>query len=86
MGLVGLVVFFLAVGSVFGWGLVRRQAVYADENLTAIWLGLLAGLAAALTVGIFDHYFFNLAFQAAGTLFWIFIGLALAATRLARSS
>lgn len=86
MGLVGLAVFFLAVGSVFGWGLVRRQAVYADENLTAIWLGLLAGLAAALTVGIFDHYFFNLAFQAAGTLFWIFIGLALAATRLARSS
>lgn len=86
MGLVGLTVFALAIGTVFGWAFSRRQAVYADENLTAIWLGLLAGLVAALTVGIFDHYFFNLAFQAAGALFWIFIGLALAATRLARES
>jgi len=83
MGLVGLMVFLLAVGVVLGWAIVRRRAIYADENLTAIWLGLLAGLVAALTVGIFDHYFFNLAFQAAGALFWIFIGLALAATRLA---
>lgn len=86
MGLVGLAVFLLAVGVVFGWGWVRRRAVYTDESLTAVWLGLLAGLVAALTVGIFDHYFFNLAFQAAGALFWIFIGLALAATRLAPES
>lgn len=83
MGLVGLAAFLLTMAVVFGWALTRRRAVYADETLTALWLGLLAGLAAALTVGVFDHYFFNLAFQAAGALFWIFVGLSLAATRLA---
>jgi O-antigen ligase len=82
MGLVGLSAFVLAMAIVFGWATLRRKAVFADESLTAIWLGLLAGLAAALTVGLFDHYFFNLTFQAAGTLFWMFAGLSLAATRL----
>jgi O-antigen ligase len=82
MGLVGLSAFGLVIAVVFGWAGARRKAVYADESLTALWLGLLAGLAAALTVGLFDHYFFNLNFQAAGTLFWMFVGLSLAATRL----
>jgi len=82
MGLVGLGAFGLVIAVVFGWAAARRKAVYADESLTALWLGLLAGLAAALTVGLFDHYFFNLNFQAAGTLFWMFVGLSLAATRL----
>lgn len=83
MGVVGLASFLSVMAAVLGWALARRRAVYADEQLTALWLGVLAGLAAALTVGLVDHYFFNLAFQAAGALFWIFVGLALAATRLA---
>ena len=82
MGLVGLAGFAAVIAAVMGWALARRRRVYQDEALTAVWLGLLAGLAAALTVGLVDHYFFNLAFQAAGALFWIFIGLSLAATRL----
>lgn len=82
MGLVGLSAFVLVIAVVLGWAVARRKAVYGDESLTALWLGLLAGLAAALTVGLFDHYFFNLNFQAAGTLFWMFVGLSLAATRL----
>lgn len=83
MGLGGLALFIGVIGVVFGWAFGRRRAVYADPALTPLWLGAHAGLAAALVVGIFDHYFFNLAFQHAGAVFWIFVGLCLAATRLA---
>ena len=82
MGLIGLAAFLLVMGVVLGWALARRRLVYRDERLTSVWLGLAAGLAAALSVGLVDHYFFNVAFQAAGALFWIFVGLSLAATRL----
>lgn len=92
MGLVGLAGFALVMATVLGWTLVRLRAPAADaslavdESLSAIGLGGFAGLVAALTVGVFDHYFFNLAFQAAGALFWMFIGLSLAATRLATTN
>jgi len=82
MGIVGVAGFALVIGVLVGWGFLRRRAVYRDPALTPIWLGLYAGLAAALSVGFVDHYFFNLDFQAAGTLFWLYVGLALAATRL----
>jgi polysaccharide biosynthesis protein PslJ len=83
MGLVGLAGFGLVIAAVLGWSLVNRQTVYADEQLTPVWLGAHAGLAAALTVGLADHYFFNIDFQPSGAIFWIFLGLCLAATRLA---
>jgi O-antigen ligase len=86
MGLVGLGAFLLIVGAVYAWGFRHRTAVYAadaDGALAALWLGAHAGLLAALAVGVVDHYFFNLVFQPAGTLFWMFVGLCLAATRLA---
>lgn len=83
MGLVGLSAFLAVVAGAASWAWSRSQRVFADEGLTAAWLGLLAGLAAALAIGLVDHYFFNLAFQAAGALFWMFFGLCLAATRLA---
>jgi O-antigen ligase len=91
MGLVGLAAFLLVMTLVFGWGLANRRAVYtqpADErgvDRLALWLGAYAGLGAALIVGVVDHYFFTLSFQPAGTLFWTFAGLGLAATRLART-
>lgn len=83
MGLFGLAVFVGALGTVYGWAFRRRKQVYADEALTLLWLGAHAGLSAALVVGLVDHYFFNIAFQPAGTIFWIFVGLCLATTRLA---
>ncbi len=87
MGLVGLGAFLLALGTVVVWAFRQRRAVYAAgegaaEGLPAQWLGLLAGLIAALAVGVVDHYFFRLSFQSAGTLFWLYVGLLLAATRL----
>jgi O-antigen ligase len=83
MGLVGLAAFLLVIGTVMVWSFAQRRRVYADKSLTALWLGAHAGLAAALAVGVVDHYFFNLDFPHASTLFWIFVGLCLSATRLA---
>lgn len=86
MGLTGIAAFGLVIVAVFVWALWHRRAVYADPTLTPIWLGALGALTAALTVGIVDHYFFNLNFQAAGALFWIVIGLSLASTRIAAAA
>jgi O-antigen ligase len=83
MGLVGLAGFLLIIAVTLGWSFVNRRAVYADERLTPVWLGAHAGLAAALTVGLADHYFFNIDFQPSGAIFWIVVALCLAATRLA---
>ncbi len=89
MGLIGLAVFVGSMATVFIWGFSQRRWLYAaaetpvGQNRLALWLGLHAGLAAALVVGIVDHYFFELSFQPAGSLFWIFVGLCLAASRLA---
>jgi hypothetical protein len=90
MGLVGLASFLLVMLVVFAWGFASRRAAYAVRpdgdrvDAVALWLGAHGGLAAALVVGLVDHYFFSLSFQPAGTLFWTFVGLALSATRLAR--
>jgi O-antigen ligase len=89
MGLVGLAVFLISMASIFVWSFAQRGRLYAaavtdqGQAQLAIWLGAHAGLLAALVVGVVDHYFFELSFQPAGTLFWIFVGLCLAATRLA---
>ena len=89
MGLVGLLGFGLVLAVLFGWAFRRRRVVYAVDaaetgvDVTALWLGAHAGLAAALAVGVVDHYFFELSFQSAGTLFWLGVGMCLAATRLA---
>jgi len=83
MGVFGLAVFVGVMGVVYGWAFRRRRQVYADEALTPLWLGAHAGLTAALVVGLVDHYFFNITFQPAGTIFWMFVGLCLATTRLA---
>jgi O-antigen ligase len=89
MGLVGLAVFLLSMATVFVWSYNQRRFLYAAAESAAgqgqllLWLGAHAGLAAALVVGVVDHYFFELSFQPAGSLFWIFVGLCLAASRLA---
>lgn len=83
MGLLGLGAFILliAVLFVYAW----RAHPYLDNlpGMYAVWLGLLAGVVGALCNGIFDHYFFNLEFHAAITIFWVFVGLTLAASRIA---
>jgi O-antigen ligase len=89
MGLIGLAVFAIGMATVFLWSFSQRRHLYAAAQAAAgqgqllLWLGAHAGLAAALVVGVVDHYFFELSFQPAGSLFWIFVGLCLAASRLA---
>ena len=86
MGFVGLAIFIVFILALFGWAAQHYQAVQKDPTLAANWLGLHCGIVAALTVGIFDHYFVNLEFQPAQTIFWLFIGLALVTTRLVETT
>ena len=81
MGLVGLGAYVLAVGAFFLQGL-RALGRLGDRSLQATFLGLLAALAAASTAGVFDHYFFNLAFPHMTALFWLLAGLGVATLRL----
>jgi O-antigen ligase len=86
MGLVGLAAFLLVVGVLFveaaqAWRHVRR-----GSQLEPIWYGLHAALVGALVGGVFDHYFFNLAFHHSVVFFWLFVGLAMVASRLVRAA
>lgn len=83
MGLFGLLIFFVVIGSVFGYALKNRRQANAEEGHSAIRLGLHAALVGALVAGIFDHYLFNMDFHHAVTIFWMTLGLAVASTRLA---
>lgn len=83
MGLLGLAAFFILVIAVFVYAWTARIEVRKLAGMEAIWLGTLAGIVGALFNGIFDHYFFNLDFHPAVAIFWIYVGLMLAITRVA---
>jgi O-antigen ligase len=85
-GLIGLLAFLIAVGSVFRYGYQKRAAIAQNQALVDIWLGLAAGIIGALVGGIFDHFYFNIDFQATALTFWLFVGLLLVTTRLAAPS
>ncbi len=80
-GLVGLVLFGLFCGVV----LVRAVKVYwqADDDLL---LTCGAAFVAALTVGLVDHYFFNIRFVHTVGLFWIVAGLVVAMSNINEAS
>lgn len=82
MGLVGLSFFLAVMGTLFAYAYFNRHCFRGHERMDAIWLGLHAALLGGLAAGIFDHYLFNLEFHHAVTVFWLFVGLATAATRL----
>jgi O-antigen ligase len=82
MGVVGLLAFFAVLGTLFGYAFLNRHIFKTDERKDPVWLGLHAALIGGLVAGLFDHYLFNLEFHHAVTAFWLFVGLATAATRL----
>jgi O-antigen ligase len=78
MGLVGLTVFLAMVGLLLVDSLRGLAALHEPRN-QGLALGFQACLAAALTSGLFDHYFFR--FPHSLALFWCFAALLwLAAT------
>jgi O-antigen ligase len=83
MGLLGLGVFVLLIGTVFGYAWRHRRRLRQAYARDSVWLGLHGALLGGLAAGVFDHYLFNIDFHHAVTVFWLFVGLATASTRLA---
>ncbi len=81
MGILGFLAFLAVIGTVYGYAFFNRSILREDEVRYPIWLGLHAALVGGLVAGIFDHYLFNIDFHHAVTIFWLFVGLAVAATR-----
>jgi polysaccharide biosynthesis protein PslJ len=86
MGALGLAAFLAVIATVFGYAYFNRRYFRGSDRHDPIWLGLHAALVGALVAGIFDHYLFNIDFHHAVTVFWLFVGLATAATRLGIAS
>lgn len=78
IGLVGLFAFIGTMALFFGqsWQALREAGRTGDDERAAWLVSLQAGVAAALAVGLLDHYFFNIEFGHMVALFWGVIGLA----------
>ncbi|HEX9116401.1 MAG TPA: O-antigen ligase family protein [Anaerolineae bacterium] len=82
MGVVGVALFLLIVAGVLlslarAWLRQRR-----DPRREALILGLAGAVAAGMVGGLLDHYLFNLVYPHMSTVFWILLGLGMAATSL----
>jgi polysaccharide biosynthesis protein PslJ len=80
-GLVGLIVFLAAVGTVCWKGLSMSVAP-TGTGTHDIALTFTAALVAVLTVGLVDHYFFNPQFPHMASLLWIIAGTIIAISLL----
>jgi len=76
MGLVGLIAFLGAVSGACGRALSLSR--HARDGQAGRRIALLAGVVAALAIGLLDHYFFNPDFPHMATLLWATLGLACA--------
>ncbi len=72
-------------GGAAAWGL-HRQAQVAGPGSKAegLLLAYQTALAGALVDGVFDHFFFNINFVHLVALFWLVMGLGVAAARLSQ--
>lgn len=80
-GLIGLGVFLVAMSVVLWRGLRVGVSRSSDDSADAA-LTLVAALAAMLTVGLVDHYFFNPQFPHMAALMWIVVGSITAISRV----
>jgi len=85
MGLVGLLIFVIIIGTYFVVTYRAWQQIPQDHVLEGLLLGYQAALAGALAGGIFDHFFFNINFVHLVALFWLVMGLGIAAAGLVGS-
>jgi len=81
MGLIGLSAFLLTMG-LFLWRLVQAWRHGLPERVESIVLGLGGAVVGGLVGGLFDHYLFNLTYPHMTSLFWLYLGLAMASLRL----
>jgi hypothetical protein len=84
MGVVGLLAFLLAMGVFFVMVLRTVRAGLHDDRRAALLLGLSGAVAGVLVSGVLDHYLFNLAYPHMVSLFWIYVGLAVATVLIER--
>ncbi|MCZ7567830.1 MAG: O-antigen ligase family protein [Ardenticatenaceae bacterium] len=82
MGLIGVGVFLLLMLTFFLYAILAIRRLRGDRRVEPILLGLVSAVLGAMFGGIFDHYFFNITFIHSVTLFWLFVGLAMAAARI----
>jgi O-antigen ligase len=82
MGLVGLLIFLIIVGTYFVVTYRAWRQTPRGHVLEGLLLAYQAALAGALVGGVFDHFFFNINFVHLVALFWLVMGLGIAATRL----
>jgi O-antigen ligase len=86
MGIIGVICYLVIVAGFFGslWHAWRRcrADIRVDKaaRREALLLGTGTGILAVMVGGLFDHYLFNLVYPHMSTLFWIFLGLGMAAT------
>ena len=80
MGLVGLGVFLAIMAIFFRYTWRSWKSMARDPRHEAILLGLQTAVVGGLVGGILDHYLFS--FPHAVALFWLYVGLAVAAARL----
>lgn len=83
MGLVGLSVFLILMGTFF-YQTIRAwfARIAQDKFLAPILLGIAGAVLGAMIGGLVDHYFFNLKFPHSVVLFWLFVGLGMVTVRL----
>jgi hypothetical protein len=79
IGIPGVGIFLTVVGRFFSLLFQKWKALTSDQEMEAIMVGLVGAIGGALVGGIFDHYFFNLDFPHSVSLFWLLVGLAVAA-------
>ena len=84
MGIVGVATFLIVIGGFLG-SLWRAWLRGVDAGLEALLLGLGAAVTGVMVGGVFDHYLFNLVYPHMSTLFWIYLGLGMSVTLVARA-
>ncbi|MBA3534624.1 MAG: O-antigen ligase family protein [Ardenticatenales bacterium] len=85
MGLIGLAAYLLLNLAFFASAgrAIRRLGRQQPSRAEPLLLGLVSALLGTVFAGIFDHHFFDTAFPHFATLYWLMMGLALAAAHIA---
>ena len=84
VGLVGFSSFATILIILFTWGIKNKSRILSITQLSSQWIGIYGAILTTTIVGLFDHYFVNLEFQASQTFFWIIIGLSIVTTKLSQ--